>query len=232
MAQELLEDDQKILDGTRSVCQQLGITNYNPVAVAWQALLARGRSMLEIPFDECILTGSQIILPAGMRGKLEPGEWKPIIASTLILSKKLRKQLAERILIGLAGLIVVAVALFLTLPILVPQTVYTCDKSGVHCGNSPLGYMLAVFIGLPLVLIGTPIIGVIFARGLKLVADGKTADLLGQSYFLGVLNKVATIAPPNQVRARKRIGGPLGIYPSLQARIQYLQPPENRRSVH
>ena len=62
LAQELFEDDQKILDGTRSVCQQLGITNYNPVAVAWQALLARGRSMLEIPFDECILTGSQIIL--------------------------------------------------------------------------------------------------------------------------------------------------------------------------
>ena len=230
MAQELLEQDQKILDGARSSCQQLGITNYTPMAVAWQAVFSRGKGFIEIPFDECILMGSQIILPAGVRGKLEPEEWKPIITSTLILSKKLRKQLAERILIALGGLIAVALALVFTLPILLPGTVRSCSSGGT-CTNQPLGFMIAIFIALPLIALGTPIFGVLFSRGLKLVADGKTADLVGQAYFLGVLNKIASIAPPNQVGARKRIGGPFGIYPSLQARIQYLQPPRDTAAI-
>jgi hypothetical protein len=33
--------------------------------------------MVEMPFDEVILSRSQIMLPAAMRTRLEPDKWKP-----------------------------------------------------------------------------------------------------------------------------------------------------------
>lgn len=84
MSQELLDDDQKILENTRSLCQSLDVKNYAPVLVAWenwvpQTSLWRGRSrMIKVPPDECLLTSSQVVLPAVMRGRLEPNEWKAI----------------------------------------------------------------------------------------------------------------------------------------------------------
>jgi hypothetical protein len=67
--------DQKILGIVSSLCQQLGITNYNPTIISWVSLIPRGRAMVEMPFDECILSKSQIMLPAATRTKLDPEEW-------------------------------------------------------------------------------------------------------------------------------------------------------------
>ena len=68
--------------------------------------------MIEMPFDEVMLSKSQITMPAGMRTKLDPEEWRPILASALIMSKRLRRKLVERVLIGLAALIAVSIVLF------------------------------------------------------------------------------------------------------------------------
>ncbi len=213
--------DQKILGIVSSLCQQLGITNYNPSLVAWVSYVPRGRYSVEMPFDEAILSRYQIMLPAAMMTKLEPEEWRPIIASALIMSKKLRRKMIERILTGLAILIAISVTLFLTLPILLPGLVTTCSKSGT-CGQEPLGYMIAILIGPLLLIIGTPILGFLFGRRLKFVADRMAGELVGTSYFLGVLNKIANIAG-GQVMARKRIGGPMSPFPSLGSRIVNLQ---------
>lgn len=219
MAQELLEQDQKILENTRSLCQQLEITNYKPIAVAWQSMILGGgrRSGYEMPFDEVQLMQSQIIMPAGMRGRLEPDEWKPIIASALIASKKLRGQMAERIIVGAAVFVAIAVILFLTLPGLFPQPVQTCK--GGSCGTGPLGYMLALFISFPLVAIGTGVLGVFFIKKLKLTADLRAAELLGTAYILSILNKIASMIPPELAQAKPRGA----IFPSLQQRIKNLQ---------
>jgi hypothetical protein len=212
--------DQRILGIVSSLCQQLGITNYNPQIVAWVSFIPRGRAMVEMPFDEAILSNSQIMLPAAMRDKLEPEEWKPIIASALIVSKKLRRKMIGRTLMGLGVLAAISVTLFLTLPILLPGLVTTCSKSG-SCGQEPLGFMIASF-GILIPLVGTPILGVLFGRKVKLAADRMAGKLVGTVYFLGVVNKIASIAG-GQASARKRISGPLSPFPSLQSRILNLQ---------
>ena len=175
--------------------------------------------MVEMPFDEVILPRSQIMLPAAMRNKLEPEEWKPLIASALIMSKKLRRKIIGRVLVGLAILIAISVTLFRTLPILLPSPVTTC-RNGT-CGTAPLGFMIAVYVGLSLPVMGTPILGIVFGRRLRLAADSMAGDLVGTTYFLGVLNKIANIS--GQATDRKRIGGPFSPFPSLASRILNLQ---------
>lgn len=177
--------------------------------------------MIEMPFDEVMLSKSQITMPAGMQTKLEPEEWRPILASALIMSKKLRRKLLERVLIGLAALIAVSALLFVTLPVLLPGLVTTCSKSGA-CGQEPLGFTIASFVGLPLPLVGASVIFVLSARKLNSLADRMAADLVGTAYFLGVLNKIASFAG-GQVNSRKRMGGPLSPFPSLGSRILKLQ---------
>ena len=176
--------------------------------------------MVEMPLDECILSKSQIMLPAAMRSKLEPDEWKPIVASALILSKKLRRKMLERTLIVLAALILVSASLFLTLPALLPGLVTSCR--GGTCGTAPLGYYIAVYVGLTLPIIGTPITAILLGRKLKLVADRMAAEIVGVSSFLLVLNKIANLAA-GQTQAKKRLGGPLSPFPSLSSRIINLQ---------
>ena len=87
--------DQRILGIVSSLCQQLGITNYNPTIISWVSIIPGGRAMIEMPFDEVMLSKSQITMPAGMQTRLEPEEWRAILASALIMSKKLRRNLLE-----------------------------------------------------------------------------------------------------------------------------------------
>jgi hypothetical protein len=126
--------NQKILGILSSLCQQLEIRTYSPKIISWVSVISGGRAMIEMPFDEVMLSKSQITMPAGMQTKLEPEEWRPILASALIMSKILRRKLLERVLIGLAALIAVSAVLFLTLPVLLPGLVTTCSKGG-SCGD-------------------------------------------------------------------------------------------------
>ena len=213
--------DQKILGIVSSLCQQLEITNYNPGIVSWVSLIPRGRAMVEMPFDEVILSRSQVMMPAAMRTKLEPEEWRPILASALILSKKLRRKIIGRLLVGLAVLIGISASLFVTLPILLPNLVRSCSSNG-SCGYAPLGYMIAVLVGIPLPLFGSVILLFVTGRRVKLVADRMAGDLVGTKYFLEVLNKIANLAQ-GQIMTRKRMGGPLSPFPSLASRIVNLQ---------
>ena len=176
--------------------------------------------MAEMPYDEVVLSKSQIMLPAAMRTKLEPEEWKPIIASALIMSKKLRRKMVGRTLMGLGVFVAISIALFLILPTLLPGSVTVCRNGS--CGAAPLGYMIALYAGFPIPLIGTSILGVIFGRKVRLTADRMAAELVGATYFLRVLNKIAGIVGV-QASSRKRRGGPISPFPSLQSRILNLQ---------
>ena len=95
MTEQLAHDperDPQILAITRELCQQLNITNYDPTFVSWQVYAYENRrnprNRKEFPPDDCLLEKYSVTLPGSMRERLEPGEWKPIIASSLIFSKK------------------------------------------------------------------------------------------------------------------------------------------------
>ena len=91
------EDDGQILNIAKDLPLGLGFT-YEPLMIYYIVWLRFGGIRLA-PSDECLLgvKGSRrgyVYLPAVLRGKLDPNEWKPLIASALIYSfqPKLRRR--------------------------------------------------------------------------------------------------------------------------------------------
>ncbi len=215
------EQDQRILEITKNLCQQLNIPSYNPNLVSWTAFVPRGRTIKELPFDECVLSGREVMLPAGMRGRLEVDEWKPILASELIFSRKLQKRMLSGILVRAIPFFILAAVLYFLLPILLPQPTTFC-KNG-YCSTEPLGFAIFPFVAFPVVGIGTALMGVRYSKKAKLWADRGSADVVGTSNFLAVLAKIASVTPPGNEQMKKRFGGPVAYLPSLNERMANLQ---------
>src|SRR5205807_4429465 len=82
------EYDQRILGITKELCLQLNIADYNPIFVSWEGFDSRSRVPVEFRYDECLIERNCVTLSAKMKDVLEPDEWRPIIASSLIFTKK------------------------------------------------------------------------------------------------------------------------------------------------
>src|SRR5216683_3097888 len=163
------EYDQRILDITRELCIQLDITNYNPTFISWETLDSRSRRPIEFRYDECLVEKYCLTLSAKMKDALEPDEWRPIIASSLIFSKKLRSRIFKGLILSLATFVALALVLFFALPILLPQP-YTVSRSGAS-QTSALGYFIAGPLALVLVFFGPIVASVTYARMLRRIAD-------------------------------------------------------------
>ncbi len=215
------EQDHRILEITKNLCQQLNILSYNPNIVSWTAFVPRGRTIKELPFDECVLSRWEVMLPAGMRVRLEADEWRPIIASELIFSRRLQKRIAAGLLERAVPFLILAAVLYFLLPVLLPQPTTFC-KNGL-CSTEPLGSAIFLFVAFPVVGIGTVLLGTRYSKKVKLRADRGSADIVGTSNFLTVLAKIASVAQPGAAQAKKRFGGPVRYLPSLDERIANLQ---------
>jgi hypothetical protein len=84
-----------------------------------------------LPYDQCVLAKDTILLPRSMMDNLEPDEWRPIIASSLLLKKTFRKRLIAGMALRIIGFLAVAAVLFISMPILFSQPVVSVDRSGV-----------------------------------------------------------------------------------------------------
>lgn len=226
-AEELPHDperDPQILQITNSLCQRLDITNYHPTFVSWQVYAYQNRRnprySREFPSDDCLLERYSVTLSGSMRGKLEPDEWKPIIASSLIFSKKMRRRTFYGFLFP--GILFVALAflIFVEFPILFPQPFSSTDRGTpftVPIG-SVFGNLIALILGGP----GTVLAGTILARKSRLLADTRAATIVGTDAFLGSLRKIAGLSNLQS----KRGGGiarPFPLLPKLESRISYLE---------
>ena len=232
-AEELPHDperDPQILQITNSLCQQLDITNYHPTFVSWQVYAYKNRrnptNRREFPSDECLLEKYSITLSGSMRGKLEPDEWKPIIASALIFSKKMRRRTFYGFLFP--GILFVALAflIFVEFPILFPQPYSSTDRGTpftVPIG-SVFGNIIALILGGP----GTVVVGTILARKTRLLADKRAAGIVGNEVFLSSLRKIAGLSSPQQWKKRGgSFAGPVPLLPRLDSRITYLETSTN-----
>jgi hypothetical protein len=165
------EYDQRILEITEELCLQLDILNYKPTFVSWETLDSRSRRGAEFPNDECLIEHWCVTLSGRMRGMLETDDWRPIIASSLISSKKLRKKILRMLGLSLAFVLFSAIAL------------------------SALGYFtvvpVAFFVGLPSALVA----GLVYTRRTRLIADRKASDLVSAATFLTTLNKIVKQSP-------------------------------------
>jgi len=96
-------DEQDILRITKELIEQLNISSFRPVSVSWAEDVPwtfvdsekpmpefAGSIKRDVPVGWCVFTWDRVILPAEMKGKLDPEEWRPLLASSLIYEAKLR----------------------------------------------------------------------------------------------------------------------------------------------
>jgi hypothetical protein len=229
MTEELAHDperDPQILEITNSLCQQLGITNYHPTFVSWQVYAYENRrnpsNRKEFPPDDCLLEKYAVTLPGSMRGKLDPDEWRPIIASSLIFSKKMRRRTFYGFLLPAILFVALAIVVALELPVLFPQPFNSHDRSG-NPYTIPLGSIFGNIVALVLAGPGTVLTGTVFARKTRLRAEENAADLVGTENFLSSLRKIAGLTNPQQQKRGGGIARPTPLLPSLDKRISNLE---------
>src|SRR5207302_9920496 len=102
------EYDQRILDITKELCLQLNIADYNPIFVSWEGFDSRSRVPVEFRYDECLIERNCVTLSTKMKDVLELDEWRPIIAPSMIFTKKLRRLGLQQIARAFACYIAVA----------------------------------------------------------------------------------------------------------------------------
>jgi hypothetical protein len=215
------EYDQRILEITEELCLQLEITTYNPTFISWEILDSRSRRGVEFRYDECLVGKYCLTLSGRMKEVLEPDEWRPIIASSLIFSKVLRRRIVRGFVLSLAACALLALVLFLVLPVLFPQPWTFTEGSASQTG--PAGYFVAELASFALVPLGTIMLSTVYARRLRRVADKRAADLVSASAFLSSLNKIAVTERTTVSIENQNVRGLISLLPSLQTRIAALQ---------
>ena len=119
--------DAMILDVARAVFSRLNIQP-SPETLLWASAvpksifdgsaieaIARG-STRSASSDQCCIYRNAILLANGMRGRLEPEEWRPLITSSLVFHKKLRTRLIVRLIaLSWAPLVILLVGFFFAL---------------------------------------------------------------------------------------------------------------------
>jgi|SRR2546425_13073335 len=173
--------DQRIVEIVGELATQLDVHRF-PRKVVWSDYLPGGRGRTILGSDECVVWDSQIILAKRMQHKLEPDEWRPIVASSLILNSKLRKNVVRKIF---------ARRVFLpALPFIVAAGLFGSgfNSGGVYAGPKwiVLFFVITLFA---LILVPAFFYGNYY-QGAKLVADRQAAELVGRQRFLDLMRKI------------------------------------------
>jgi len=228
MTEQLAHDperDPQILAITRELCQQLNITNYDPTFVSWQVYAYENRrtprNRKEFPPDDCLLEKYSVTLPGSMRERLEPDEWKPIVASSLIFSKKMRRRTFNGFLLPAILFVALAILVAVEFPVLFPQP-YSSTRSGTPF-TVPIGSIFGNALALILAGPGTILTGTILARKTRLLADRKATDLVETAVFVQTLKKIAELKTPKQFTRGGGISRPFPLLPSINSRISILE---------
>jgi len=208
------EADKEILETTRSLCSHLRITTYNPTSVTWTNLVQR---VIPLPYDQCVLLKHELILPAAMRDKLDPEEWRLIIASILIYEKLLKVERRAQKL----GLVV---AVFISWIIIEPVLSTIFPQTFTSQGNTfTYGDIIWVWLaGLTIIL--AALLWTRLLKRLRSKADKRAAQLVGTVTFISVLEKIRDLDTTGEGRTQNRRGtARLGPLNTIQQRITELQ---------
>ena len=201
-----------ILSVTRDACRHLNIS-WVPDRVMWAESYFSGQyaatavrfplSFRDVPSDHPAMFGDTLYVAPSMIGRLQPEEWRPIVASSMIYYAKL----ATRKDIGM----IVRVAPFV---LLVGAGLYALVLNGLGFLDFTLLFTIAysavaIFVGLFLI---RP-----YQRELWLRSDRIAAKYVGYPIMIGVLEKVQGF------RISELEGGRFNNLPSLAERIARLR---------
>ena len=192
-------DEQDILRITKDLIQELNISIFRPGSVSWAEDVPwtfvdsekpvpelTGFVKRDVPIGWCVFTWDRVILPTEMKGKLDPEEWRPLLASSLIYEAKLR---INRYL----GII------FVSIPIIIDALgwwelfVVSTPASGIPA----LLLILDVAWLFPAFFL-TGFLAKWFSRRLRLKADKIAAELVGRETLLALLEKMKALGLVDQ----------------------------------
>jgi hypothetical protein len=191
--------DQKILEIIGELRAQLKVPNC-PRNLLWAERIKTGDSdrsgSKPIGSDECYLGKNAIVLPMHMRDKLEPEEWRPIIASGIILNMRLRpgvvKKIKTRLWFPPLTMLILAVFFFAQGPF---------DSTGNFHGPTwvlpLLSFSLVAVLVVPWTLYGR------YYRQAKLIADRDSAEIVGKQAFLDVMMKLDQMGLQDLEKAKR-----------------------------
>ncbi len=201
-------DDPRLVEMTMSLGQQLEIPKLNVREVRWSNMVPLGRSAVPISSDWCFFFRHAIVMPARMVGKLTPDEWRPLIGSSILYQKRLRRSADLR------------QALYIVLP-----TFLALLSSGIIVGILKINWasLIVLLLIIPIFVVGNrrsrP-----YLKKAMLEADTKASALTGKESFLEVLRKIDTMRQRDaemskaDERSRRRLA-----LPSLVERVDNLQ---------
>ena len=175
--------DGRIIEIIEELSRQLAFAK-SPGRLAWADSVSMGRSWRTVPSDECFVRGKKLYLAKRMHDKLEPEEWRPILASSLILKWRLEGSVKRTILIRIVLPLFLLFAFSTSL--LVVFGLSSSDQ--ITAGQRWIfGFNFATLLAL--VIIPGFSYGSYYQEA-KLVADRQAADLVGRQAFLDALRKI------------------------------------------
>jgi len=135
----------------------------------------------EVPNGWCVFTWDRIILPAEMKGKLDPADWRPLLASSLIYEEQLRNRRNLGLILLLTPVYVDAFGWWELLAVSIPAS------------SIPVSLLLIDIAGLfaALALSGTLVTR--FSRRLRLRADQRAAKHIGRETLERVLEEMKVL---------------------------------------
>lgn len=209
-AHDAQQSDSRILEIANLLMERLAISDFKPIRISWTGYVLGGLGTFTgprlklAPPGLCLFTWDEVILPASLKGRLEPEEWKPLLASGLIYDAKLKFKKTLGIAATAVASIILNIALITILTLFDP-------KGAVY-------FVIPAFLGSVVCLIfGIPFVNP-FLRSLRLESDKLATQLVGKESLLRVLKRINSLELED-----KDPGGRLSRRPSLEERIHAMR---------
>jgi len=166
-----------------------------------------GRSTRTVPSDWCSFLRHSMVMPARMMGKLTVEEWRPLIASSILFEKRMKRKLRGK-------------AFLLTaLPVILALAVPIAAAIVFHAALLILLYPVLV---LPLAYLGSRSYSSDLKKA-RLEADSQASAVIGKNQLLDILKEIDMMGLDDIDRLKTGRGGRrLAGLPSITERIQNL----------
>ena len=235
MIKDYRSQSERILGIAKDLCQRLNISPA-PEILSWQAVyfgssgqpnrplsdrLSKGGNERPVSPDFPVIISNKVLLNPIMDGKLEPEEWAPLLASSLIFYRRLRGQNNRGALLRFSPMFLV-LGLFLVL--------LAAGASSV-VPLTPVEFVIFGVVVVPVTGIFSLFRVMQFSRSLGLLSDRKAADVVGRDQLLGVLQRLDAFRRQDIQEGRRKDWISYGDLPSLGKRLENVQSMETYRTA-
>ncbi len=198
--------DREIIEDTRELCNQLGIKHFTPNLVRWLPIR---------PAQNCdfgVFDPDEIDIPLSLKNKLDRGELRPLVASSLIYSFTYKRRRASGLLVRLLG----------SLTLLIPMVIFLVAAfigTFGEIGSVIAGILAIMFMILPVVL--SRWLRGRLLRDERLEADREAARIVGNGPLLQTLQRIDMLGIKNVDRLKEHTWKSwISENPSISVRIQ------------